>query len=95
MRKLQTHMDTWFEKMDERWLALPIKKQHRYALYFFTGYLLLTAGVIFKVWDDTAKSDNNMIIEHIKTPVLSIKESPALLQDTLQTILKNKIYERK
>lgn len=95
MRKLQAQMDTWFEKMDERWLALPIRKQHRYALYFFTGYLLLTAGVIFKVWDDTAKSYNNMIIDHIETPVLSIKESPALLQDTLQTILKNKIYERK
>lgn len=95
MRNLRTNMDAWFEKMDERWLALPIRKQHRDALYFFTEYLLLTAGVIFKVWDDTAKSYNNMIIDHIETPVLSIKESPALLQDTLQTILKNKIYERK
>lgn len=95
MRKLQAQMNTWFEKMDERWLALPIRKQQRYALYFFIGYLLLTTGVIFKVWYDTAKSDNNIIIEYIETPVLSIKESPALLQDTLQTILKNKIYERK
>lgn len=95
MKKLRINMDKWFAKMDERWKALPVGKQHKYTLYFFTGYLLLTAGGIFKVWHDTRKSDNSIVIEHIENPVLKMKESPTLLQDTLQTILKNKIYERK
>ena len=88
-------MERWFDKLDQRWRDLPIRRQHRYTLYLFSGYMLLSAGVIFKVWYDTAKSDNNMIIKHIENPALKKKESPASLQDTLATILKNKIYERK
>ncbi len=87
-------MDRYFDRLDERWRALPLHKQHRYTLYFFTAYLLLTVGVIIKVWYDTAKSDNSMVIEHIENPVLQKKESPASSQDTLQ-ILKNQFYERK
>ncbi|NBL65627.1 nitrogen regulatory IIA protein [Flavobacterium sp. NST-5] len=94
MKKLRANMDRYFDRLDERWRALPLRKQHRYTLYFFTAYLLLTVGVIFKVWYDTAKSDNSMAIEHIENPVLQKKESPAPLQDTLQ-ILKNQFYERK
>ena len=87
-------MDRYFDKLDERWQALPVRKQHQYTLYFFVGYLLLTAGVIFKVWYDK-KSGNDMIIEHIENPVLKKNGSPARLQDSESTILKNKIYERK
>ena len=88
-------MDSYFKKLDERWRALPVGKQHKYTLYFFIGYLLLTAGVILKVWYDAGKSDNGLVIEHIENPVLKKNESPARLQDTLSTILKNQIYERK
>lgn len=88
-------MDRYFDKLDDRWRALPLRKQHQYTLYFFVGYLLLTTIVIGKVWYDTKKSDNSMVIEHIENPVLKKKESPARLQDTVSTILKNKIYERK
>lgn len=88
-------MDRYFDKLDDRWRALPLRKQHQYTLYFFVGYLLLTTMVIGKVWYDTRKSDNSMVIEHIENPVLKKKESPARLQDTVSTILKNKIYERK
>ena len=95
MKKLRTNLDKWFEKLDERWRTLPLSKQHKYTLYFFAGYLLLTAGVILKVWYDTGKFNNDMVIEHIKNPVFKKKGSPALLQDTLTTILKYKIYERK
>ncbi|MDM1039040.1 nitrogen regulatory IIA protein [Myroides odoratimimus] len=86
MKKLRVNMDRYFDKLDERWQALPVCKQHQYTLYFFVGYLLLTAGVIFKVWYDTAKSDNDMDIEHIENPVLKKSESPARLQDTVSTI---------
>ena len=88
-------MDKCFKKLDERWRTLPIGKQHQFTLYFFIGYLLLTAGVILKVWYDAGKSDNGLVIEHIENPVLKKKEDPAKLQDTLTTIFKNKFYERK
>ncbi|WP_432419632.1 nitrogen regulatory IIA protein [Flavobacterium aestivum] len=88
-------MDKWFDKQDEHWRALPLHRQHRYTLYFFSGYVLLTVGVICKVWYDTAKSENKMVIKHIENPVLKNKESPVKLQDTLSIILKNEIYEGK
>lgn len=88
-------MDRYFDQLDDRWRALPVRKQHQYTLYFFLGYLMLTAGVIAKVWYDTGKSENDMHIEHIENPVLKKKESPASLQDSISIILKNKIYERK
>lgn len=88
-------MDRYFDQLDNRWRALPMRKQHKYTLYFFLGYLMLTAGVIAKVWYDTGKSENDMHIEHIENPVLKKKESPASLQDSISIILKNKIYERK
>lgn len=87
-------MDKWLHSLDERWRALSIKKQRRFTLYFFAGYLLLTAGVIFKVCHDAGKPNKCISIEHIENPVLKKKESPASLPDTLSTILKNKIYER-
>ncbi|CAI9685580.1 hypothetical protein EAVVTKC53_03087 [Elizabethkingia anophelis] len=87
-------MDRYFDQLDDRWRALPIRKQHQYTLYFFVGYLLLTAGVVLKVWYDAGKSDD-IVIEHIENPVLKKRESPAALRDTVSTILKNQIYERK
>ena len=78
-------MDRYFDKLDERWQALPVRKQHQYTLYFFVGYLLLTTGVIFKVWYDK-KSGNDMIIEHIENPVHKKNGSPARLQDSVSTI---------
>lgn len=95
MKKLRIDMDKWFEKLDERWRTLPLSKQHKYTLCFFTMYLLLTAGVIFKGWYEVSMSNNDMDIERIENPVLKKKGSPALLKDTLSTILKNKIHERK
>ena len=94
MKKLRANLDLYFEKFDERWQALPMRKQHQYTLYFFVGYLLLTVAVIGKVMYDTSKSGNGMVIEHIENPVLKSK-NPARLQDSVSTILKNQIYERK
>lgn len=88
-------MNSYFDKLDEKWQALPIRKQHLYALCFFVGYLLLTAGVVFKVWYDAGKSNIDMHIEPIENPVLKKKERPAILQDTVITILNNKIDESK
>lgn len=94
MKTIRINLDRWFYKQDERWRALSIARQRRYILYFFTGYLLLTASVILKVYCDMAKSDNKMVIGHIDNSVLK-SESPASWKDTLPTLLKEKIYERK
>ncbi|MBB4801678.1 nitrogen regulatory IIA protein [Flavobacterium aquidurense] len=91
MKKLSVALDKWFHRLDERWQMLPIKKQHQYTLYFFIAYLVLTAGVLINVWYDAEKPDNTISIEHIENPVLK-KNVP---QDTLSTISKNRIYERK
>lgn len=87
-------MDRYFDQLDERWRALPLRKQRQYTLYFFVVYLLLTVVVIGKVMYDTSKSGNNMVIKHIENPVLK-NGNPAKLQDSVSTILKNQIYERK
>lgn len=95
MKKIRADMDRYFEKMDKRWRELPVERQHQYTLYLFAGYLLLTAGVIGKVWYDVSQSHNDMSIEHIDNPILERGEIPAGEQDTVTTILKNQIYERK
>ncbi|SHK25410.1 nitrogen regulatory IIA protein [Epilithonimonas mollis] len=95
MKKLRENIDRFFDRLDENWRAMPVRKQHQYTLYLFVGYLLMTVGVVAKVWYDTSQSKNDMHIDHIENPVLKQNESPARLQDTLKTILKNQIYERK
>jgi hypothetical protein len=87
-------MDRYFDKLDDRWRALPLRKQHQYTLYFFVGYLLLTVAVIGKVMYDTSKSGNGMVIEHIENPVLKSKTLQGC-RIHVSTILKNQIYERK
>ncbi|AZA56502.1 nitrogen regulatory IIA protein [Chryseobacterium shandongense] len=87
MKKLRANIDRYFDKLDDRWRALPLRKQHQYTLYFFVGYLLLTIAVIGKVMYDTVESGNDMYIEHIENPVLKSK-TPAKLQDSISTILK-------
>ena len=87
-------MDKWFNKQEQRWQALTIKKQHHYTLCFFIVYLILTVGVIFEVWYNTGKSDPQIVIEHIENTLLKKKESKAALRDSLSIIKKNKTNER-
>ncbi len=84
MKKLKTNMDKWLDKQDKRWQALPIRKQHRYTLYFFAVYLLITAVVIAKILDDAGTSQKGMVIEPIENPALKNLETN-----------KNRIDERK
>jgi hypothetical protein len=95
MKKIRIDMDKWFEKLDEHWRTLPLRRQRKYTLYFFVGYLLLTTGVLFKIFYDAIKSNNDIAIEHIENPILKKKGSSVFLKDTSSIILKNKIYERK
>lgn len=81
-------MEKWFNKLEQRWQALAVKKQHHYTLCFFMVYLIVTIGVIFEVWHNTGKSGPNMVITPIENTLLKKKESPAALPDSLSTIKK-------
>ena len=94
MKNLRTKIDNWFERLDERWKALPVGKQRRYTLLFFAGYLLLSVAVMLKVCYDVAKSDNKITIEHIENPIIKKEKSSAPPLDSIETILKKKLYER-
>ena len=87
-------MEKWFNKLEQRWQSLAVKKQHQYTLCFFMVYLLLTVGVIFKVWYNSGKSDLDITIEPIEKTLLIKKESPAALQDRISKTIKNKTNER-
>lgn len=94
MKKLRANVDTWFNKLDMQWRALPVQQQYKYLLYCFLGYLILTIVVILKVWYDTGRNNHCLVIEHIENPVVKKKESAVLWQDSLLKIIKNKSYER-
>lgn len=84
MKKLRAHMDKWFDNLDQRWRKLPVRNQRKYTLYFFLGYVLISAGVFLKIWYDEGKSNQGIIIEHIENPVIK-KDEPA--KRTVDTIL--------
>jgi len=94
MKKLRTKISKWFDRLDEQWQQLPVKRQHRYTLLLFAGYALLSLVVILKVCYDVAQSNNKITIEHIENPVIRQKKSPVSPQDSISKILKNKLYER-
>lgn len=95
MKRLRAKIDSWLDRLDEQWKALPREKQFKYTLLFFLVYATLTTAVVLHTWYDAGKTDNKVIIEHIENPVMKNSESGTQLQDSLSTILKNKIYERK
>ena len=85
MKKIRAHIEQYFDRLDDRFRALPLKKQRKFTIYFFMGYLLLTAAVIWNVWYDVATSNEVVNIKHIENPVHKRKEASTRLQDTLST----------
>lgn len=88
MKNLKAYFNNWFEKMDNRWNALPVKKQHLYTLYFFTVYLLLTAVVLYKIAVDTGKPKTVLVISPIENPFLKKNLHSFISKDSLTSILK-------
>lgn len=95
MKNLRTTISNWFDKLDGQWRAMPARKQHRYTLLLFAGYALLSVIVLLKVCYDVAKSDNTLTIEHIENPINRKNNSSVSPQDSINTILKRKMYERR
>lgn len=93
MRNLRTTINNWFEKLDGQWRAMPVEKQHRYTLLLFSGYAILSIIVLLKVCYDVAQPDNTLTIEHIENPINRQNKPSVSPQDSINTILKRKMYE--
>lgn len=83
MKKIQQILDKWFEKLDKRWRTLPVHKQQKYTMLFFFAYVVITAGVVLKVWFDAGQPE---VIRHIENPVKPKKRQLPPFQDSLSTI---------
>ena len=70
MKKLRTTMDGYFDRLDRKWRALPVKRQRRYTLIFFLAYLLLTAAVITGVCYDVKKNEKGIAVDPIENPII-------------------------
>ncbi|MGE6394250.1 nitrogen regulatory IIA protein [Chryseobacterium scophthalmum] len=85
MKKFRSTIDQFVKELELRWASIPVKKQQRYTLSFFSGYAMLTVGIIFHVIIyQTGKPRENVRIE----------KSKIVLKDSLSVNLKNKFYER-
>lgn len=95
MKRLRAKIDSWLDRLDDQWKALPREKQFKYTILFFLGYAVLTTAVVLHTWYNAGKTNSHVTMDHIENPVMKNSESGTQVQDSLSTILKNKIYERK
>ena len=70
MKNLRKTVNESFDSLDNRWRALPLRKQHRYILLLFMAYLMLTIGIIIKVGHDVKMSKKESSIESIDNPII-------------------------
>lgn len=89
MKKLKETIHRYFDKIDNRWKRLSLKKQHQYVVVLFIGYLLLTITVIFKIWYDTGSNQDKMQINHIENPVMKNSPYKDLLHHKIKNLLMN------
>lgn len=93
MKKIRANIDRWLEGLDKSWEQMPLVKQHNFILYFFSGYVMLTAVVIFNVCYTSIQRSSDIEIRHIETPAV-IKKETLQLQDSINNT-KKEDYERK
>jgi len=93
MKKLKAFFHSCESRVEERWQKLSARKQRKFVVLFFAGYLLITICVILTVWYDakTEARRRKNDIEHIRNPVL---QSETQYGDS-SSILKSKKNERK
>ncbi|WP_313380459.1 hypothetical protein [Proteiniphilum saccharofermentans] len=83
MRNLRTSINSWFDKLNGQWRAMPVRKQQRYILLLFSVYAVLSVVVLVKVCYDVAKPDNTIEIDHIENPVIRQDNSSVIGKDNL------------
>lgn len=96
MNKFRILLHSWETRVEHRWQRLSARKQRQYVILFFTGYLLLTSGVVMTVWYDakTAAARQKPAIDHIHNPVVKQHTSRSDIKDSSRTLIKNRDHER-
>lgn len=96
MKKLRIFLNSCERRLEERWEKLSARKQRKFVILFFAGYLLVTGCVVITVWYDakneTQKKD--LVNGHILNPALKYQGSGAELKDSSQAPKKNQDHER-
>lgn len=82
MKTLRKSIQQWFDRLDERWRNLPMKTQHRYTLWFFSGYFLLSVLVIVNVFVSAGRPGREIRIEHIKNPIFKQPNPVGTIMDS-------------
>ncbi len=92
MKNLKSIVTGKCDKLDEQWRTFPRAKQRTWVIWFFAGYLLLTAIVVLTVWYDnkTEAGRDGGVTGHIHSP---IAEQQRQLKDSLTK--KNQDHERR
>ena len=50
MKAIRITIDLWINEVEEKWKKLPVRKQNRYIVIAFVGYLMATLlGLIFSL----------------------------------------------
>ena len=50
MKAIRITIDLWINEVEEKWKKLPVRKQNRYIVIGFVGYLMATLlGLIFSL----------------------------------------------
>ncbi len=94
MDKLRLSINNWVERLETRWVLLPIESQRKIILYFFIGYILITLVTIVDVWHEVQKSATGIEVEHINL-LPKIKVPHTTKENTNELLIfKDNLYER-
>lgn len=67
MKKIRDKIERWILRADQKWKALPEKRQRLLTKLFLAGYCILTILVLISIFITTANDNNTMSISHITT----------------------------
>lgn len=67
MKKIRDKIERWILSADQKWKAIPEKRQRLFTKLFLAGYCILTILVLISIFITTANDHNTMSISHITT----------------------------
>lgn len=78
MKKFRKNIDQYILNAEQKWKALPEKRQRLFTKLFMAGYVLLTVGVFVQIWVSGTNSKSIPIgghISNIPTGILPTNQS--------------------
>ena len=65
MDNVRLSISNWIERLEDRWIVLPLKSQKKIIFCSFIGYILITIVTIIQVCYEITQSKGDIQIEHI------------------------------